>query len=156
MRLLKLPLFFVCIFFLLQSCNTIDVYEHIIAFPKQQWHSNLRLNFNCVIKDSTAYYNVYFVIRHTESYQFNNIWINLTSVFPGDTARTQRLNIQLANGNGWLGAAMDDIIEQRVLINKQPVRLSAGAYKFSLQQIMRQDPLEYVVNAGIRIEKAVQ
>ena len=51
---------------------------------------------------------------------------------------------------------MDDIIEQRLLINKQPIRLRAGTYKSSLSQIMREDPLENILNAGIRLEKVVQ
>jgi len=156
MRLIKFSIIFLAAFSLLQSCNTIDVYEQTIALPKHEWKSNLRLNFSPQIKDSVAYYNIYFVLRHSESYHFNNIWINLTSTFPNDSARTQRLNIQLATGNGWLGTSMDDIIEQRLLLNKQPMRLRAGTYKFSITQVMREDPLENVLNAGIRIEKVTQ
>lgn len=155
MRCVTMLFVFCCV--LLNSCNTIDVYEKTIAFPKHEWPANVRLNFTPSVKDSTAYYNVYFVIRHTESYHFNNLWINFTSQFPKDTVQKQRLNIQLANGsNGWLGTAMDDIIEQRLLINKQPIRLDLGTYKFSVQQIMREDPLQNVLNAGIRLEKVVQ
>ena len=156
MRLIKFSIIFLAFIILLQSCNTIDLYEQTIPIPKHAWNSNLRLNFTSVIKDSTGYYNIYFVLRHSESYHFNNIWIDFTAAFPNDTARTQRLNFQLATGNGWLGTAMDDIIEQRLLINKQPIRLHAGTYKFSLVQIMREDPLQNILNAGIRIEKVVQ
>jgi gliding motility-associated lipoprotein GldH len=156
MRLIKLSILFLFSVILLQSCNTIDVYEQTIPIPKHEWKSNTQLNFTPVIKDSTAYYNIYFVLRHTESYHFNNIWIGFTSTFPKDTPRIQRLNIQLAAGKGWLGTSMDDIIEQRLLINKQPIRLPAGTYKFSLRQIMREDPLQNILNAGIRIEKVVQ
>ncbi len=51
---------------------------------------------------------------------------------------------------------MDDIIEQRLLMNRQPIHLRAGSYKFSLMQIMREDPLQNILNAGIRIEKVAQ
>lgn len=156
MRSEKFSVLFLCFFILLQSCNTIDVFEQTVALPKHVWSSSIRLNFAPAIKDSTAYYDIYFVLRHTESYHFNNIWINFSSAFPGDTIRTQRLNIQLANGNGWLGTSMDDIIEQRMLINKQPIRLGAGVYKFSIQQIMREDPLQNVLDAGIRIQKVIR
>ena len=81
------------------------------------------------------------MLRHTESYHFNNIWINFTSTIPGKKPQTQRLNLLLANANGWLGSAMDDIIEQRVLLFSHPTRLAKGDYTFSLQQIMREDPL---------------
>jgi len=51
---------------------------------------------------------------------------------------------------------MDDIIEQRLLINKQPLHLQPGTYQFTIQQIMREDPLQNVLNAGLRVEKVVR
>jgi len=145
------------VIFLMQSCNTLDVYEKTASLPRHEWHTSNPLPITFDIKDTTGYYNFYFVIRHTESYHFNNIWIELTMAFPNEKPRTQRLNIQLANPNsGWLGSAMDDIIEQRLLINKQPFRLRAGLYQFTLQQVMREDPLQNILNAGLRVEKVVQ
>jgi len=138
------------------ACNTIDVYEKIATIPVHEWSSNNRLPFNFTATDTSAYYNIYFVIRHTESYHFNNIYVDFTSVLPDKKSETQRLNLSLTNGNGWLGTAMDDIIEQRVLISKNPIRLAKGDYTFYLQQVMREDPLQNVLNAGIRVEKAVQ
>ncbi len=152
----KFSILIFCAFIMLQSCNTIDVYEHSLPLTKHEWDSNTKLNFTCTIKDTAAYYNIYLVLRHTESYHFNNIWINFSAVFPKDTTISERLSIQLASGNGWLGTSMDDIIEQRLVINKQPVRLNEGTYKFSLLQVMREDPLQNVLNAGIRVEKVTQ
>jgi gliding motility-associated lipoprotein GldH len=156
MRLVKFSIIFLLSIIVLQSCNTIDVYEQTIPLPKHEWNSRTRLNFTPVIKDSSSYYNIYLVLRHSEAYHFNNIWVDFGAAFPNDTARAQRLNIQLATSNGWLGSSMDDIIEQRLLINKQPLLLRAGTYKFSLSQVMREDPLQNILNAGIRIEKVVQ
>ena len=156
MLLKKYTVFFIVIAWM-QSCNTLDVYEKTASLPRHEWQSSNRLSFTFDIQDTTGYYNFYFVIRHTESYRYNNIWLDLTFVFPNEKPQTQRFNIQLANSNsGWLGTAMDDIIEQRLLINKQPLRLSNGAYQFTLQQIMREDPLQNVLNAGLRVEKVVQ
>ena len=90
------------------------------------------------------------------SYHFNNIWLDFTSSVPGRNPQTQRLNLLLANTQGWLGSAMDDIIEQRVPIFNRPTKLIAGNYSFSLQQVMREDPLRNILSAGIRVEKAVQ
>lgn len=147
---------FVLAAFLFVSCNTIDVYEKTAAIPKHNWSSNNRLAFDFAVTDTLAYYNIYLVLRHTESYHFNNIWINFTSAVPGKQPQTQKLNLPLANANRWLGSSMDDIIEQRVLLFSQPTRLSKGNYKFSLQQIMREDPLQNVLNAGVRVEKVVR
>jgi gliding motility-associated lipoprotein GldH len=145
------------IFFLLEACSSIDIYEKTEAFSRHSWNSNNKLSFTFTITDTTALYNIYTVIRHTDAYHFNNIWLNVTTVAPGDTASTQQVNLILGNNTkGWLGIAMDDIIEHRVLLTRYPVKLKKGNYNFILQQIMREDPLQNIINAGIRVEKAVQ
>lgn len=146
---LIIPVFFA-------ACNTVDVYEKTIPIPLHKWRSDTALPFTFVAQDSLAFYNVYFVIRHTETYHFNNLWIDFTAAFPGRKPQTQRLNLTLANGKGWIGTAMDDIIEQRILLFNKPTKLDSGTYIFSVRQVMREDPLENVLNAGIRVEKVVQ
>jgi len=47
---------------------------------------------------------------------------------------------------------MDDVYEHRIKLG-DPQTLKAGSYTFSLEQIMREDPLEHVYDVGIRIEK---
>jgi gliding motility-associated lipoprotein GldH len=92
-----------------------------------------------------------------DAYHYNNIWLNVTTIAPADTARTQQVNLKLGdNTKGWLGFALDDIIEHRVLLTRYPVKLKKGNYTFILQQIMREDPLQYVMNVGIRVEKVVR
>ena len=138
------------------SCNTIDVYEKTMPLPLHEWSSKNVLPFTFIAKDSLAYYNVYLVLRHNESYHFNNIWIDFSATFPGKKLQAKRLNLTLVNTKGWLGTAMDDIIEQRILLFSKPTRLAAGTYTFSVRQVMREDPLENILNAGIRVEKVVQ
>jgi gliding motility-associated lipoprotein GldH len=106
------------------------------------------------ISDTTSFYNIYVVIRHTDAYRYNNIWLNITTQSPSDTPRTQLLDISLAdNTKGWLGNGMDDIFDRRARITQAPIRLKKGLYTFKLQQAMREDPLAYVLSAGIRVEK---
>ena len=94
------------------------------------------------------------VIRHEDAYHFNNIWLNIATKAPGDTVRNQQVNVQLANNKkGWLGTGMDDVFDHRVRITRSPVKLKKGVYSFTLQQNMREDPLQFVLNAGIRVEK---
>jgi hypothetical protein len=47
---------------------------------------------------------------------------------------------------------MDDIYEVRLpLAERYP--LKAGKYMFSVEQIMREDPLDNVLNVGLRLER---
>ncbi len=138
------------------SCNTIDVFEKFESFPKNEWHVSKQPSFSFEVKDSSAPYNIYFVIRHTDAYKYNNIWVNITTKSPLGTMQTQLVNLKLAdNANGWLGAGMDDIFDSRIKITKAPVALKAGIYTFTIAQAMRDEPLAAVLSAGIRVEKQI-
>jgi gliding motility-associated lipoprotein GldH len=150
-------LFLVPFLLFLASCiPSIDVFEKNVTIPQQQWQSSFQPEVIFTITDTAANYNIYLVIRHTDAYNYNNIWIKATVLQPGDaTQRSQRYNLPLAtNEKGWLGSAMDDIYEQRVLIQPQTKFRKAGNYHFMLEQVMREDPLLHVLNVGIRVEKA--
>ena len=135
------------------SCTHIDLYEKSVSIPDQKWKSGFKPEFRFTITDSTAEYQVYFLIRHTAKYNYNNIWINLYSQPPGDSTRKVPYEIALATDQkGWLGTGMDDIYDHRQKLTA-PLRLKPGEYKFSIEQIMREDPLEHVLNVGLRVEK---
>lgn len=136
------------------SCNTIDLYEKTKAFPSHEWKGSDKPSFTFEITDTISSYHIFLVFRHTDAYNYNNIWMNVTTVPPGDTATTQPLDLRLAdNKNGWLGSGMDDIFEHRIKITRAPLKLKSGKYNFTLQHIMREEPLQHVMNAGIRVEK---
>ena len=127
-----------------------------MSIPGQEWAGSFKPEVTFTISDTVSSYNIYVVIRHTDAYNYNNLWINATVLQPGDTSpHSQRYNLILAtNEKGWLGSAMDDIYEQRVLIQTQTKFQKPGDYHFSFQQIMREDPLQHILNIGLRVEKA--
>ena len=144
--------------FIIIACNpTVGVFEKNITIPNQEWNSQFKPEIQFEVTDTAALYNIYVVLRHTDSYRFNNLWLNIYTQAPGDSSGSkQSLDLRLANDEkGWLGSGMDDIYEQRILVTRQPTPLArAGVYKFKLENIMREDPLTGVMNAGIRVEKA--
>ena len=134
------------------SCTTVNLYEKNIALPEHAWSSSNKPEFTFQISDPESLYQLYFIIRHTEKYNYNNIWINLYSQPPGDTLHKASFECRLANNNKWLGTGIDDIYEHRIKLTN-PVSLKAGEYHFSLENIMREDPLEHILNIGLRLEK---
>ena len=153
---MKQLIFFSIIAVCFSACDTIDIYEQSKAFPTHAWSNKEKLTFNFNITDTTSLYNIFAVIRHEDAYHFNNIWLDVTTITPDKNVTDQKVNLLLGNNNGWLGTNMDDIVEHRVLLTKHPVKLKPGQYSFSIQQIMREEPLQSMLNAGIRVEKAVQ
>jgi gliding motility-associated lipoprotein GldH len=149
----KLYPFILLIVLVVNSCTTVDLFEKTTPIPGHKWKSSFKPSFTFDIKDTNRLYQIFFVLRHNEKYNFNNIYINLSAILPGQDSITVRKNLTLAtNEKGWLATGMDDIYEHRLLLG-EPEKLKAGTYTFTVEQVMREDPLENVLDAGIRIEK---
>lgn len=142
-----------CLF--LNSCNQIDIFEKNTAIPKYEWQQSFTAKGDFVIKDTVSAYSIYLVLRHTDAYKYNNIWLNIGLQPPGDSMRIQKVNLVLGDdANGWHGTGMNDIWEVRKLLNGAPRRFKQpGKYSFSISQIMRDNPLLHIMSVGLRIEK---
>lgn len=139
------------------SCQPIDLYERVVSIPRQEWKSSFKPQFKFVIRDSQSRYDVFVLLRHNEKYEFNNIWISLTYQRQGEPAVSGQYELPLANNEGWLGSSMDDLYEHRIRITPPGgIPFKEGEYTFTIGQIMRKDPLENVLNVGLRIEKKSQ
>jgi gliding motility-associated lipoprotein GldH len=145
-----------CILGLASCAFPSGVFEKNVIIPRQQWESSFRprIDFTIAEKDTADLYNIYVVLRHTDAYDYNNIWIKGTLLSPGDTVpRAERYDLTLATNTGWTGSGMDDIYEHRVQVQQQTKFKKPGTYSMILEQVMREDPLKHVLNVGIRIEK---
>lgn len=143
--------------FFIQSCRQLDIYEKNLTIPGAHWQSDRKLEGSILVKDLQTDYNIYVVLRHTDAYRYNNIWLNIGLQAPGDSMKYQKVNLQLGNDQqGWEGTGMDDIWEVRKRISPDSAffRISkAGEYRFSINQEMRDNPLDHILSAGLRIEK---
>jgi gliding motility-associated lipoprotein GldH len=140
------------------SCTTIDIFEKSVAIPGHAWKNSYKPSFTFTIKDTSSPYQLLLVLRHNDKYSYNNIYINLYAQQPGqDTLQKMQFDLPLAtNENGWLGSGMDDIYEHRILLTPREQQFffkKPGNYTFSIEQVMREDPLKNVLDVGLRIEK---
>ncbi|HEY5367398.1 MAG TPA: gliding motility lipoprotein GldH [Hanamia sp.] len=152
---MKKTLFILFISISITSCIKINLFEKQAAIPAQTWYYSNVPKFTFHIDDTTSMYNVYIVLRHTDLYNYNNIWLKIGSDSPSDSMHYQNINIPLANNSrGWSGTGMDDIYEVRKNISAGPLSFKKpGDYTFSIAQIMRENPLKYILNIGVRVEK---
>jgi gliding motility-associated lipoprotein GldH len=137
---------------LFTSCKQLDVFEKDTPIPQYLWADTFKPSFDFDITDTTVQYKLFIVIRHTDAYRYNNIWLNIGSKFPDEKLTNQKLELQLGNdATGWDGNGMDDIWEVRKPIAKG--NFKAGKYTFTIGQIMRENPLPNIMSVGVRIEK---
>lgn len=151
-------LFFTFYVLLLCACTPIDLYERVASLSGSGWPSSYKPSFTFNIRDTTAPYQLFLILRHNNKYNYNNLWINLYRKKPDGQTSKVPYELQLAtNERGWLATGMDDIYEHRIPLTP-PANDSfyfdrSGPYTFTIEQIMREDPLQNIMNVGLRIER---
>src|SRR4051812_15985087 len=101
------------------GCEKVDLFEKNAAIPGHQWSRNFKPRFNFTITDTVSPYRVFIVFRHNDQYNYNNIWIRLSTKVPGDTAvQKVQYELPLATSEGWISepSTMDDLYEHRIQI----------------------------------------
>jgi gliding motility-associated lipoprotein GldH len=143
--------------FCFASCTTLDASEQTITIPKMEWSQSNICKGEFEITDTNASYNYYVILRHTDAYAYNNIWVQIGIKAPNDsTFSYQKINMPLGNdANGWYGTGLNDIWESLHKLNPLPASVkAAGKYSFSIEQIMRDNPLSQVLGVGFKVQKA--
>lgn len=141
-----------CCLLLFISCTQTGVFEKNTSIPHYEWKNNFAATGDFVITDTVVSNNAYIVIRHTDAYRYNNIWLSVGIQPPGDSIHYKKVDLQLGtDAQGWAGSGMNDIWELRQLIFSQPFK-KTGTYHYTIKQIMRDDPLTGIMSVGLRIE----
>jgi gliding motility-associated lipoprotein GldH len=157
MKAVKHTFYFLLFTFYFFSCQPSPHYQKLVAIPQNAWAYNFRPKFTFEIKDTAAYYQPYFLIRHTNAYPYSNLWLWMNIKTPTDSpGKKFRVNIRLAEQSGkWLGRGMGEIWEQRLRLDvSDSLNFSIpGKYEITLEQNMRINPLPDVLHVGLRVEK---
>ncbi len=121
---------------------------------KKGWQWGDAKTFTVNISDPVSSYNMYINIRHTDEFLYNNLWLNIKTIFPDSTETASRVNVILSEPDGnWTGNCVDGICNNSVLVLKNFLLPQTGKYTFQLEQDMRINPLLHILHAGIRMEK---
>ncbi|MDX9892476.1 MAG: gliding motility lipoprotein GldH [Bacteroidales bacterium] len=135
------------------SCKQDVFYEKMDQIDQEVWNVNQKLVYEFEIKDSMAYYDIYFHVRNTTDYPYQNLYFFLTNQFPSGLQMVDTLGCVLCDPFGkWYGKGNGRIKESKFLLRKQVRFQQKGKYVFTVQQGMRDDQLKGISDFGISFE----
>lgn len=151
LRSLRIPLFGLLAICLLTACNDGSIYSKFRAVEGHSWSYGDTLTFVPEIKDSTGQYDILLMLRYKKDYEFSNLWLMTRHNLEGrDTL--QRVEVSLFYPDG---SPRGKILGNNCSIEavwKRDVPLYAGdSVYIQLVQHMRKDPLEGIMDAGVKI-----
>jgi gliding motility-associated lipoprotein GldH len=125
------------------------------AITGRNWSYTEKIQVPVVIDNADLAYNLYVNLRHTASYKYSNIFLLIHITGPDGKKTTERKEFKLALPDGeWLGSGSGNLYSYQMPFKENyrfPVR---GKYVIEVEQNMRDNPLDYVSDAGVRVEKA--
>ena len=148
-----LPIFILLIF-LLSSCDKDVIYDDTKRIDEGVWKQEERLRFEVPVKDTLSAYRFYLNIRHSTSYRYSNLHLFIHSVFPDGRQAQDTVECILARPDGkWLGKGITGIRDNQILLRSGLRFPYRGEYVFEIEQAMREESLEGILDIGLRIEK---
>lgn len=150
--------FYLMLAFIEVSCDNRRLFEDNREFTDRSWKVTEEPKFQFAVKDTSARYNLYFNIRNSLNYPYARIFITfhlydsagkeLIKKLVNDDLFDQKTGRPL--GDSGLG----DLYDHQFTVLKNHQFTYPGQYSIKLDQFMRQDTLQGVIAAGVRIEKA--
>lgn len=152
----KLLILLISLVIMFASCKQLDKSVQVYNIPNAIWNGKNKPTFTFAITDETANYEMAFLIRHTNNYKYNNLFVNVAYNAAGVIGETKHIEIPLTNNNTtWSGKLFNNIIETYVQAKILPdsILIKKGDYTFTLENIMREDPLTEILQIGLMLKK---
>lgn len=140
---------------LLLSCGRVVVFQADEAVPDGRWQRAWQPEFTFDLSDTINGHDVYLDLRHTGDYAFSDLYVFATVKGPGLPPVVDTVECPLADASGrWYGSGLGFIKSVHVLYKAGKRFPKVGRYSIKLEQAMRTEPLEGVIDVGISVEKS--
>ena len=141
---------------ILSGCDENIVYKAHEDIDDGLWYIKNKPTFKVEITDTTATYNMYYLLRNTLQYPYYNLYLTRSFSGPDQKVISNTLEeVFLSNeatGKPY-GRGLGDLFDHKIPFLKNYRFKRSGTYTFTLTQSMRQNPLPFVMSVGISVEK---
>ena len=137
----------------LSACNKQTITDQVVSIPAEGWYFTDKVNFEYVISDTMASYDILVHVRNLKNYSYSNLWLFIETISPSGNRQRDTLEIILADKNGrWMGKSTQSV-NTMLVPYKEDVRFSErGIYETSLQHAMRDTVIQHITDIGLRIQ----
>jgi len=135
-------LIYILLLALLYSCNGPTIVHSDILDLGEQWSYDDTLVSSYEVKDTTQRYDLALRLNHNKDYDYQNLYLNVETMFPDGKKTSNPLSLDLANKMGtWLGKCGNNDCDITFSFQDNFRFKSLGKYQFTIGQFSREDQL---------------
>lgn len=147
--------FYFIILITLASCDESRIFEKNEDLENKVWIADSSVSFRFDIPDLRERYNLYFNVRNTSAYPYENIYIKYQlSDTLNNVLKNELVNYNLFDpktGEPY-GSGLGDVFDHQLLLLKDFKFERPGPFVFEMRQYMRMDSLPELLSAGMKVE----
>lgn len=138
----------------LNACTGSTIINHFEDLGEQGWSVAKVITMDFEIEDTTHYYQLFANVKVDASFQYSNFFMQADLIDPDGKSHVIPIEVKITDPAGkWLGSGLGDTKTYQELIGKKRAFNKKGNYTVILKQNTRNDPIEHVLSAGIKITK---
>lgn len=141
----------------LSACGRGSLYEENVDLDKRIWIADSTVNFTFKVTDPSPAYDIFFNVRNTLSYPYQNLYIQSEMKDANGEVLVKQLdNIQLFDPRSGkpFGKGLGDIFSHEYKAISGYQFADTGQYTIALQQYMRRDTIPELLSVGIGVMEA--
>lgn len=134
------------------GCKESTYYSNDFELEEGVWTYNQPFINEFEVRDTASTYNLILDIRHDREYSFQNIYMQISTHFPGDTAVTDLLTVDMADRAGkWNGNCSGTTCDLRVYLQQKISFRELGTHRVVFEQFTRNEQLEGIEKMSFKI-----
>lgn len=153
-------LLLLCMSFQVSCQHEPALLDEYVQIPQRKWEYDFKPEFVLQVKE-TGPYRLLVNLRHTPSYRYSNLFVRVqvrpvleNGLFDGRGEDPLRYELHIAEPDGrWLGTQSGGLYSLREMVNEDFFFPDTGTFKIYLEQNMRDNPLEGVASAGLKLQR---
>lgn len=149
-------LLFVCAMGMIATgCNSNKLFQEKYDFEDQVWLEETLPEFSVEISDASQAYDIFYSVRHTQDYPFQNLYVQLRLAdTTGGLLKSELQNVLLFDPKSGepFGSGLGSLITRNVRGVKGYQFPEAGTYVFQFEQRNRSEATAGIDSFGIWVE----
>lgn len=131
-------LLFISFLLFILGCGPSPEYQEEKEIDPTGWSTDEVLDFKTSITDTSSVYELQLIIEHTPEYRYQNIYLQIETLFPSQDPKSEQLTIDLATKSGeWVGNCSGKSCKCKVFLLDKFKFPTSGDYGFNVRQFTR-------------------
>ncbi len=135
------------------GCNSDDVvFTELYEIPNGQWPYSDVYAYTFEVTDTSEMYRLLLYLDFSTDYNWENLYTRISTTYPGDSARTNIVSLELASSTGsWYGDCNSRHCELNIPLQENVKFPMPGEYRIAFEQYMRQEVVEGIEAIGLKV-----